>query len=138
MFGLVGGVGVTLVVVGYLTIPSVPVGLCGSIADADFAYTGNSSGFMANGYGEMSAACWISHLPPGSHWTVPLVLHSNDAGFAHSIVSLVPHAPCGLVEMTPGTPVTIPPGGNVTFSLTVQEPYFGGACSEPIAEATVS
>jgi hypothetical protein len=116
-------------------VTRVWVGSCGGFAGiASIDYEGGSSGYLAGSYGGVAPLwCQAQTVPPGSQYSIPLFLHSNDLEHNHQIVGLVSQPPFKLIALSPGLPAQISAGGNATFNLTLLVPEAGGTYVPAVA-----
>jgi len=131
----VGGSIVTYVVAAQ-PAEEVTVGVCHGEIPASFVYSGSSSGFMSSSYGIHPAYCEAMDGSPGFVFSSTLFLHSSDSSAAHTVQAVRLDGPFVLASMSPGLPSAIAPGGNLSFSLSIQAPQAAGSYS-PEAVVTV-
>lgn len=112
---------------------------CGSW-NPDFDYQGNASGYLFvlqnPGVSPIAQNTTCEHVAllktaPGSHLPDDTILKNAQLHDPHEIVSLAVSAPWGLVSVTPSLPVTIPAGGNVSFSMVISAPTTPGSYAYP-------
>lgn len=115
-------------VVEYESLPSQQVWVvtCEFVAIAGVAYRGTASGYLVPSYGSTPAYCTSQRVASGSVVSLPLFLHNNDPSQDHRILGLTAQSPFRLVNASPGPPIVIPAGGNLTFNLAVLAPDRGG------------
>ncbi len=122
--GVTGGSGVVTV-----------ADLCDESIGASFEYDGSSSGYLSDRYpGEIvPGACEDETLAAGSELNLSLLVHSSAPSVPHELFAVSVESPYRLVELSPGTPQLVEPGGNVTFSLQIAVPLRPGVYGAPAA-----
>ncbi len=111
--------------------------ICDDSLSASFGYQGNESGYLSDEYpGEVvPAPCDLVTVTPGSELNLSLLVHSSDRSLAHQLLEVSVGSPYRVAALSPGTPITIGAGGNVTCSITVRVPSTPGDYDAPTAIA---
>jgi hypothetical protein len=116
---------------GVITVSDI----CDGSVVASFEYTGTSTGFLSNTYpGQIDPAhCQTETLDPGSTLTLSLFVHNLDQVSSHELTSVAVNPPFRTASISPGTPVEVQPGANVSFALHLQLPWTPGEYDGPTA-----
>jgi hypothetical protein len=110
----------------------------GTFSLVNFTYKLDPGGFMTEGYGYSSGACYSATVAAGSTLTLTLVLHSNDSLNSHTVQTASVAGPYSGLVISPALPVIIGAGGNATFTTSILAPPGGGTFAGPTALVTVS
>jgi hypothetical protein len=137
---LVAGIGATV----WATASRSPspardyIGICsGTFGGVNISYLGNQTGFLTTGYFPEFYYCYSEFLAPNSTISLALGLHNYDLNNSHVIRTFTVLPPYSLSASSPGFPITIAAGGNLSFDVTVHVPATAGSYDGPGASLTV-